>query len=123
MVALFHGFTHDASAHTSYLFIVKDLSPQSMAFRTSAQHKNPAASPFGATAWLRPFFRISLQCRSGLTIIIAGVFLRQQLFKKFPVTGSFQAKRRRIIERKTRVSTTGVKISEIRAGGKPALFA
>jgi len=24
MVALYNGFTHDASAHTSYLFIVKD---------------------------------------------------------------------------------------------------
>jgi hypothetical protein len=83
MVALFHGFTHDASAHTSYLLLVKDLFRLSMAFRTSAQHKNPAASPFGATAWLRPFFRISLQCRSGLTIIIADAFLRQQFFKKF----------------------------------------
>jgi hypothetical protein len=57
MVALFHGFTHDASAHTSYLLLVKELVPQSMAFRSSDQHKKPAASPFGATAWLRPFFK------------------------------------------------------------------
>jgi hypothetical protein len=57
MVALFHGFTHDASAHTSYLFIVKDRFRLPMAFRSSDQHENPAASPFGATAWLRPFFK------------------------------------------------------------------
>ena len=57
MVALFHGFTHDASAHTSYLFIVKDLSPQSMAFRTSVQHKNPAASPFGCHRMVKTLFQ------------------------------------------------------------------
>jgi hypothetical protein len=40
MVALFHGFTHDASAHTSYLYFVKDRFQSLMAFRSSVQHKN-----------------------------------------------------------------------------------
>ena len=40
MVALYNGFTHDASAHTSYLFIVKDRFYQLTAFRSSVQHDN-----------------------------------------------------------------------------------
>ena len=39
MVALpIMACTHDASAHTSYLFIVKDLLTQLIAFRSSGQH-------------------------------------------------------------------------------------
>jgi hypothetical protein len=55
MVALFHGFTHDASAHTSYLFIVKDRFYQLTAFRSSVQHDNLQRSLSVAAASVDPF--------------------------------------------------------------------
>jgi hypothetical protein len=57
MVALYyHGFTHDASAHTSYLFIVKDR-----LINDGISLINPAQNPYSVSFRLSPHWKTLFQ--------------------------------------------------------------
>jgi len=69
MVALYNGFTHDASAHTSYLFIFKDRFLTDRISQISPA-QNRCGVPFRFSPHRQTLFQESPpQCWSGPPII------------------------------------------------------